>query len=71
MSTAGIPEPIAQLQRQLDEIRGTQTRVRKLPESVWQTAVDSRNIGIGFRNDLLQLSPVWAIIAPAVKTKTI
>jgi hypothetical protein len=30
-----IPEPIAQLQRQLDRIRSTRPRGRKLPESVW------------------------------------
>jgi len=40
MSTAVIPEPIAQLQRQLDQIRSTQPRGRKLPESVWQAAVE-------------------------------
>jgi hypothetical protein len=40
MSTAVIPEPIAQLQRQLDQIRSTQPRQRKLPESLWQAAVE-------------------------------
>jgi len=40
MSTAVIPEPIAQLQRQLDQIRSTQPRGRKLPESLWQAAVE-------------------------------
>ena len=40
MSTAAIPEPIAQLQRQLDQIRSTQPRQRKLPESLWQAAVE-------------------------------
>ena len=40
MNTAVIPEPIAQLQRQLDQIRSTEPRGRKLPESVWQTAVE-------------------------------
>jgi hypothetical protein len=40
MSSAVIPEPIAQLQRQLDQIRSTQPRGRKLPESVWQAAVE-------------------------------
>jgi hypothetical protein len=35
-----IPEAIAQLQRQLDQIRSTEPRGRKLPESVWQTAVE-------------------------------
>jgi hypothetical protein len=40
MSTAVIPEAIAQLQRQLDQIRSTQPRGRKLPDSVWQAAVE-------------------------------
>jgi hypothetical protein len=40
MSAAVIPEPIAQLQLQLEQIRSTQPRVRKLPESVWQAAVE-------------------------------
>jgi hypothetical protein len=42
MSTAVIPEPIAQLQRQLDQIRNTQPREKKLPDSVWQAAVEHR-----------------------------
>src|SRR5215472_18832285 len=40
MSAAVIPEPIAQLQRQLDQIRSTQPRGKKLPDSVWQAAVE-------------------------------
>jgi hypothetical protein len=40
MSAAVIPEPIAQLQRQLDEIRSTQPRGKRLPDSVWQAAVE-------------------------------
>jgi len=40
MSTAVIPEPIAQLQHQLDQFRSTQPRRRKLPESLWQAAVE-------------------------------
>jgi hypothetical protein len=40
MSTAVIPEPIAQLQLQLDEIRSTQPRSKRLPDSVWQAAVE-------------------------------
>ena len=40
MSTAAIPEPIAQLQRQLDQFRSTQPRRKKLPESLWQAAVE-------------------------------
>ena len=34
-----IPEPIAQLQRQLDQFRSTQSRRTKLPESLWHAAV--------------------------------
>jgi hypothetical protein len=46
MSNAVNPEPIAQLQRQLDEFRSTQPRGRRLPESVWQAAVElARNTG--------------------------
>ena len=39
-STPPIPEPIAQLQRQLDQFRSTQPRRTKLPESLWQAAVE-------------------------------
>src|SRR6266513_4088904 len=35
-----IPEPIAQTQRQLDQFRSTQPRRTKLPESLWQAAVE-------------------------------
>ena len=35
-----IPEPIAQLQRQLDQFRSTRLRRTKLPESLWQAAVE-------------------------------
>jgi hypothetical protein len=35
-----IPEPIVQLQRQLDQFRGTHPRRTKLPESLWQAAVE-------------------------------
>ena len=37
---APIPEPIAQLQRQLDQFRSAQPRRTKLPESLWQAAVE-------------------------------
>jgi hypothetical protein len=40
MSAAVIPEPIAQLQLQLEQIRSTRSRGRKLPDSVWQAAVE-------------------------------
>ena len=39
-STLSIPEPIAQVQRQLDQFRSTQPRRTKLPESLWQAAVE-------------------------------
>jgi len=39
-STLIIPEPIGQLQRQLDQFRSTQSRRTKLPESLWQAAVE-------------------------------
>jgi hypothetical protein len=35
-----VPEPIVQLQRQLDQFRSTQQRRTKLPESLWQAAVE-------------------------------
>jgi hypothetical protein len=35
-----IPEPIAHLQRQLDQFRSTQSQRTKLPESLWQAAVE-------------------------------
>src|ERR1017187_10921030 len=42
-----IPEPIAQLQRQLDQFRGTQSQRTKLPESLWQAAVElARQYGV-------------------------
>ncbi len=39
-STPPIPEPIVQLQRQLDQFRSTQPRRTKLPEALWQAAVE-------------------------------
>ena len=35
-----VPEPITQLQRQLDQFRSTQPRRTKLPEPLWQAAVE-------------------------------
>ena len=40
MNAAVIPEPIAQLQLQLNEIRSTRPREKRLPDSVWQAAVE-------------------------------
>ena len=46
-STTPIPGPIEQLQRQLDELRSTQPHRTKLPETLWQTAVElARQYGV-------------------------
>src|SRR5260370_2972965 len=46
-STSLIPEPIVQLQRQLDQFRSTQQRRTRLPESLWQAAVElARQYGV-------------------------
>jgi hypothetical protein len=49
-----IPEPIAQLQRQLDEFRSTHATRTKLPEPLWQAAVElARQHGVyGVANPL-------------------
>lgn len=39
-SIAPIPEAIGQLQRQLDQFRSTQPHRTKLPEPLWQAAVE-------------------------------
>ncbi len=38
--TTPIPEPVAQLQRQLEQFRSSQPGRTKLPESLWQAAVE-------------------------------
>jgi hypothetical protein len=35
-----VPEPIVQLQRQLDQFRSTRPRRTKLPEPLWEAAVE-------------------------------
>jgi hypothetical protein len=46
-STLLIPEPILQLQHQLDQFRSTQPRRTKLPEPLWQAAVElARQYGV-------------------------
>ena len=46
-STPAIPEAIAHLQRQLDQFRSTQPHRTKLPEPLWQAAVElARQHGI-------------------------
>jgi hypothetical protein len=39
-STLPTPEPIVQLQRQLDQFRSTQAHRTRLPEALWQAAVE-------------------------------
>ncbi len=39
-SALPVPEPILQLQRQLDQFRSTQPHRTKLPETLWQAAVE-------------------------------
>lgn len=42
-----IPEPIAQLQSQLEQFRRTRSRRTKLPEPLWQAAVElARQYGV-------------------------
>jgi len=38
--TSALSEPIVQLQRQLDQFRSTQSGRAKLPEPLWQAAVE-------------------------------
>src|SRR5438105_9089379 len=39
-ASRSIPEPVIQLQRQLEQFRNTQPQRTKLPESLWQAAVE-------------------------------
>jgi len=39
-NTLPIPEPIVQLQRQLDQFRSAQPHRAKIPEGLWQAAVE-------------------------------
>jgi len=46
-STPLNPEPILQLQRQLEQFRSTQPRRTRLPEPVWQAAIElARRYGV-------------------------
>ena len=45
--TSPIPEPITNLQRQLDQFRSGQPKRTKLPESLWQAAAElARQYGV-------------------------
>jgi hypothetical protein len=39
-SASPIPEPIAQLQRRFDEFRSSRPHRAKLPETLWESAVE-------------------------------
>src|SRR5437762_8591907 len=46
-ASRSIPEPVIQLQRQLEQFRNSQPARTKLPESLWQAAVElARQHGI-------------------------
>ena len=45
--TTPVPEPITQLQRQLDQFRSSRPARTRLPESLWQTAKElARQYGV-------------------------
>jgi hypothetical protein len=73
--SAPIPEPIAQLQRQLDQFRSSQPRRTKLPESLWQAAVElARQHGVysvahPLRLDYMGLKKRLAAV-PSLRRKT-
>jgi hypothetical protein len=73
-----IPEPIAQLLRRLDELRSTRPHRTKLPEAVWQAAVElAREHGLysvahPLRLDYTQLKKrlLDGVVAPPKKSST-
>jgi hypothetical protein len=75
-SASPIPEPILQLQRQLDEFRSTRPRRTKLPEALWQAAVElARQHGIypvahPLRLDYMQLKKRLGGVPDARRKKT-
>jgi hypothetical protein len=70
MNAAVIPESIAQLQLQLNQIRSTQPRGKKLPDSVWQAAVElAREHGVYSVAHHLRLDWRHAVISPSAQTR--
>ena len=74
-STLAIPEPILQLQRQVEQFRSTQPPRTKLPESLWQAAVElARQHGVypvahPLRLDYMQLKKrLGGVPSPRRKT---
>jgi GNAT superfamily N-acetyltransferase len=64
-STPPIPEAIVQAQRQLDQFRSAQPRRTKLPESVWQAAVELAPAlsDLAVVRGILQADPIWSVYA--------
>lgn len=75
-STPPTPEPILQLQRQLEDFRSSQPGRVKLPESLWQAAVDlARQYGIypvanPLRLDYMGLKKRLGEVPPRGRTAT-
>ena len=66
-SKPAIPEPIAELQRQLDQFRSTQPRRTKLPEPLWEAAVELEAVKLGYEPYRWQLLPTSGITEPHAK----
>ena len=72
---APVPEAIMQLQRQLEQFRSNRPARTKLPESLWQAAVElARQHGIyavanPLRLDYTRLAAAGRNAEPAKKTK--
>jgi hypothetical protein len=74
-STSTTPEPILQLQRQLQEFRSSQSGRVKLPDSLWQAAVElARQYGIWtvahpLRLDYMRLKKRLGKVSPPHRRK--
>jgi hypothetical protein len=74
-STSTTPEPILQLQRQLEDFRSSQPGRVKLPESLWQAAVGlARQYGIWpvahpLRLDYMRLKKRLGAVPPSHRRK--
>lgn len=74
-STSPTPEPILHLQRQLEDFRSNQSGRTKLPESLWQAAVElARQYGIWpvahpLRLDYMRLKKRLGEVAPSHRGK--
>jgi hypothetical protein len=74
-STSTTPEPILQLQRQLEDFRSSQPGRVKLPESLWQAAVElARQYGLwpvahSLRLDYMRLKKRLGEVPPPRRRK--